>query len=212
MEENEGITTKNEIKKYVQYYHTFIGRKIANFEANFIDRYTPVNATLLSVGCGPAIIENILYQSRKDIQLFTLDKNKEMLNNIPLYLRPIKADAAHLPFVTSIFDIIVCVTSLEFMSDPKETLHEIYRVLKPKGKLLVFLLNPQSNYVQQKMKEKDSYIGENIQQKTHKTITSTINQLFNKNELSFNLSIRNNKITKESSRNTARLIIIKAIK
>lgn len=212
MEENEGIITKNEIKKYVQYYHTFLGRKIANFEANFIDRHTPVNATLLSIGCGPAIIENILYQSRKDIQLFTLDKNKEMLENIPLHLRPIQADAAHLPFVTSIFDIIVCVTALEFISEPKEAIHEIHRVLKPKGKLLAFLLNPQSNYVQQKMKEKDSYIGRNIQQKTNKNITLAINHLFNKTELSFNLSIRNNKITKESSRNTARLLIIKAIK
>jgi ubiquinone/menaquinone biosynthesis C-methylase UbiE len=209
---NEGIKTKNEINKYVNYYHTPLGRKIANFEANLIDRNTPANATLLSIGCGPAIIENILYQSRGDIHFFTLDKNKEMLDNIPLHLRPIQADASHLPFISSILDIIVCVTSLEFMSNTKKALNEIHRVLKPKGKLLAFLLNPQSTYVQQKMREKNSYIGANIQQKTNENIIAAIDHLFNQNEFMFNLSIRNNKITNASSRNMARLRIIKAIK
>ena len=135
-----------------------------------------------------------------------------MLSFVPSYLHPIQADAVKIPINSAIADILVCITSLEFMNNPKQSLHEIYRIIKPNGIFFALLLNPNSSYVQQKTSEGNSYIGRNLQQKTYDAIISTITQLFNHYESSIDLYIENNKIKKESSPNNARLLIVKAIK
>jgi len=167
---------------------------------------------VVSIGCGPAVIEETLYQIRNDLTVFTLDKNKEMLSIVPSYLHPIQADAEKIPINSAIADLLICITSLEFMNDPKQSLHEIYRIIKPNGIFLALLLNPDSTYVKQKTNEGGSYIGMNLQQKTYDVIISTITRLFNQYESSIDLYIENNKIKKESSPNNARLLIVKAIK
>ncbi|MBS3802372.1 MAG: class I SAM-dependent methyltransferase [Candidatus Thermoplasmatota archaeon] len=167
---------------------------------------------MVSIGCGPAVIEETLYQIRNDLTVFTLDKNKEMLSFVPSYLHPIQADAEKIPIKSAIADILICITSLEFMSNPKQSLHEIYRIIKPNGIFLALLLNPDSTYVKQKISEGKSYIGRNLQQKTHHVIISTITRLFNQYESKVDLYIENNKIKEESSPNNARLLIMKAIK
>lgn len=167
---------------------------------------------MLSIGCGPAVIEERLYQIRNDITVITLDKNREMLSIVPSHLHPIQADAVKIPFNSSTADLLICITSLEFMKNPKQSLHEIYRIIKPNGIFLALLLNPDSNYVKQKTSEGNSYIGRNLQQKTYDTIISTITHLFNHYESSVDLYIENDKIKKESTPNNARLLIMKAIK
>ncbi len=208
----KGWITKTNSKKYVDYYQTPLGKEIATFEASLIDKIAPVQATVVSVGCGPAVIEEILHQIRNDLTVFTLDKNKEMLSFVPSYLHPIQADAEKIPINSAIADLLICITSLEFMNDPKQSLHEIYRIIKPNGIFLALLLNPDSTYVKQKTNEGGSYIGMNLQQKTYDVIISTITRLFNQYESSIDLYIENNKIKKESSPNNARLLIVKAIK
>ncbi|MBS3778495.1 MAG: class I SAM-dependent methyltransferase [Candidatus Thermoplasmatota archaeon] len=208
----EGIKTDKEIKKYVDYYQTPLGKRIAEFEANLINTYTPAQATVVSIGCGPAVIENNLYQSRNDIKLITLDKNKEMLKFVPSSLHPVQASATKIPLTSTIADILICITSLEFMNNPKQSLHEIYRIIKPNGIFFALLLNPDSRYVQQKTSEGNSYIGRNLQQKTYDVIISTISQLFNHYESKVDLYIEKCEIKKESSPNNARLLIMKAIK
>jgi len=118
----------------------------------------------------------------------------------------------YLPFSSLSFDAAICITSLEFMTHPEKTIREIHRVLIPKGLLLALLLNPQSTYVQQKMNEKDSYIGSNIQQKTIKYILLHITHLFDETESHVDLPIDNNEIQENLSNDTARLLIMKARK
>ena len=135
-----------------------------------------------------------------------------MISFVPSYLHPIQADAVKIPINSSIADLLICITSLEFMNDPKLSLQEIYRIIKPNGIFLVLLLNPDSTYVKQKTSEGNSYIGRNLQQKTYDVIISTITHLFNHYKSSVDLYIENEKIKKESTPNNARLLIMKAIK
>jgi ubiquinone/menaquinone biosynthesis C-methylase UbiE len=135
-----------------------------------------------------------------------------MLSVAPSYLNPLYADAKYIPLRSRIADIMVCITSLEFMNNSKQALDEIYRIIKPNGIFFALLLNPDSSYVQQKTSEGNSYIGRNLQQKTYDVIISTISQFFNHYESKVDLYIENDKIKKESSQNNARLLIMKAIK
>jgi len=47
------------------------------------------------------------------------------------------ADGGHLPFGDGAFDAVTCLEALEFMPDPRATLREMARVLKPGGVMLV---------------------------------------------------------------------------
>jgi ubiquinone/menaquinone biosynthesis C-methylase UbiE len=167
---------------------------------------------LLSVGCGPAIIENKLHLLRRDIRFLCLDINREMLCFVPKYLNPIQANALHLPFFNESIDFVFCITSLEFMNKPRQVLTEINRVLKYRGTFLGLLLNPHSDYVNKKLNQCNSYIGKNYQLKSYEIITRTINNLFNQNTSCYGLYVENNDVTDQSSRNNARLLIMKAIK
>lgn len=52
-------------------------------------------------------------------------------------LRLIQQDAASLPFADGSFDAVTCVEALEFLLNPSAALHEMTRVLRPGGVLLV---------------------------------------------------------------------------
>lgn len=96
------------------------------------------------------------------------------------------------------------------MDHPEKGIQEIHRILKPKGILLAFFLNPQSTYVQHKMHESGSYIGTHIQQKTIDSITLTITDLFDQTNSWVDLFIEDDEIVPRSSNDNARLLIIKA--
>lgn len=49
----------------------------------------------------------------------------------------IRQDATRLPFTSESFDAVACVEALEFMPEPKQTLAEMVRVLRPGGVFLV---------------------------------------------------------------------------
>jgi ubiquinone/menaquinone biosynthesis C-methylase UbiE len=48
-----------------------------------------------------------------------------------------KADAAALPFKNAFFDFIICTNSFHHYFNPSKVLNEVYRVLKPGGKIYI---------------------------------------------------------------------------
>ncbi len=56
----------------------------------------------------------------------------------------LQADMQNLPFQDNSFDVISAITSLEFVQDINQAINEAKRVLKPKGYLLVAVLNQSS--------------------------------------------------------------------
>ncbi len=59
-------------------------------------------------------------------------------------LKVILARGEALPFAAAVFDLVLLVTVLCFVREPLQVLQEAYRVLKPRGQLVVALLDPHS--------------------------------------------------------------------
>lgn len=181
-------------------------------EAELISEHAKKNVTLLSIGCGPGIIEEQLHHFRKDIYIITLDKNYGMLKNVPSQLHPILADASRLPFGKYTFEIVICITSLEFMKHPENVIRKIYNILKPKGILFVLMLNLESDYIQQKIEKKDSYIGKNLNRDSFSTICPAITDIFAETKTGFVLVNKEGIMHKKSTGKEGFLLMMKAIK
>ncbi|MEW6447703.1 MAG: methyltransferase domain-containing protein [Bacillota bacterium] len=63
---------------------------------------------------------------------------KKMKEGKAVFLR---ADVASLPFAPESFDAAVCFTVLEFTRKPEEALRELWRVIKPGGRMVIGMLN-----------------------------------------------------------------------
>ncbi len=62
----------------------------------------------------------------------------ETLDSAPRYAPTIVGDIHALPFSDGSVPAILCVSTFEHINDPKRAAEEMYRVLKPGGKLLLF--------------------------------------------------------------------------
>jgi SAM-dependent methyltransferase len=60
-------------------------------------------------------------------------ENSKNLKNISFY----KASVEELPLANDYFDNIICTNSFHHYFNPKKVLSEIYRVLKPKGRIYI---------------------------------------------------------------------------
>ena len=109
---------------------------------NHLEKYHPTTATLLDVGCATGLflkairqkgwlvagVEPSAYASNYAWQQFGLDVRHGTL------------EEANFP--SQLFDVVTMWDVLEHVFDPKQTLHEIARILKPKGVLALSLPNP----------------------------------------------------------------------
>ena len=61
------------------------------------------------------------------------DLSHRALSGLPTGLRPVCADALHLPFADAAFDFVFCASLVEHVPDPPQMLREVWRALKPGG-------------------------------------------------------------------------------
>src|SRR5438552_9366791 len=98
---------------------------------------------ILDAGCGNGRYSRfLLRQADADAILTAFDYSQGMLQRARDRLGPervtqVAADLTRLPYADSTFDAIVCGWVLEHLPDPQPGLHELARVLKPGGKLLL---------------------------------------------------------------------------
>ncbi len=101
---------------------------------------------LLDLGTGPGDIPILLVERCPEVQVRAIDLSEEMLKIARLQVakaglsRRIDfqlVDAKSLPFGDAFFDGVFSNTILHHVSDPVTFLREAYRVLKPKGRLLI---------------------------------------------------------------------------
>ncbi len=148
----------DKIDRYMESCRTEFWQKVFRIELEYILKHLVKSEEVLSVGCGPAIIERAL--SEYGFSLTGLDVSREALECAPDGVRTVAARAEDMPFPASSFDAVICVASLQFIEDFRKALDETTRVLRPKGKLLVMLLNPESDFIKKKLRDPNSYVHE----------------------------------------------------
>jgi len=133
--------------------------------------------TVLEAGCGTGRWINSLTQKGQSI--FGLDYSFEMLrlakvNNAGLDI--VNANAVHIPFKESIFDMIFCVNAIHHFPDKRKFIQQCKEVLTNQGMLAVFGVDPHI--------DKQWYVYEyfeNVYENDLKRFPSleSLNQIFN---------------------------------
>jgi len=68
-------------------------------------------------------------------------------------VRFVRGDAATLPLAASAFDLVLSVTTLEFVAHPEQAIDEMWRAVRPGGRLVVGVLNALSPWAWARRRE-----------------------------------------------------------
>jgi len=100
---------------------------------------------ILDAGCGTGLFTAAL--AMRGVRVTGVDVSLAMLTIARKRCRGFssvvltRADIAALPVPAESFDAVVCFTVLEFIYHPQEALREMWRVVRPGGRLVVGVLN-----------------------------------------------------------------------
>jgi len=196
------------MEKYFQSCKSEFWKKVFKAELDYILHQLKGTKDVLSVGCGPAIIEEGL--AEQGFNITGLDISKEALGQSPDSIRTVVGPAEKMGFADCSFDAVVYVASLQFIERYKKAIKETARVLKSDGKLLVMLLNPQSEFFKEKTKNPNSYVNK-IKHTDLKEIEKAALEYFSV-KTEYCLGIKGIEIFQSTDANTASLYIIKGTK
>ncbi len=196
------------MEKYLKSCRSDFWKAVFQAELDYIMHEIKGAKDILSVGCGPAIIETDL--AKHGFNITGLDISKEALGQAPDNIRTVIGHAEIMEFENCSFDAAVYIASLQFIEKYKQAIKETARVLRSHGKLLIMLLNPQSEFFKEKIKNPDSYINK-IKHIDLKKIENAISEFFSIKTEYF-LGIKGTEIFQSSDTNLAILYIIQGIK
>jgi len=196
------------MQRYLQSCKTEFWKKVFKAEADYVLQELEAAKDVLSVGCGPAIIEAALSEHGFDVT--GLDISKEALDQAPDSIRKVAGSAENMDFADSSFDAVIYVASLQFIEEYRQAIKETARVLRSGGKLLAMLLNPKSQFYRQKAKNASSYISK-IKHPHLARIQATIAQYFSVRTEYF-LGINGKQIFQTQNPDLAALYVIKGTK
>ena len=99
-----------------------------------------INGKLLDIGCADGTTTNQIKKRFAHLEITGVDFYKDALKFAKRSYQQIDfihADAHRLPFRRSSFDTVTTIEVLEHMHEIEQVIKEIYRVLKPKGSLII---------------------------------------------------------------------------
>jgi ubiquinone/menaquinone biosynthesis C-methylase UbiE len=109
-----------------------------------LEQVTVADRHLLDVGCGTGQFAPHLLQRYPDITYWGLDLSAQMLEQgrarfgaFPNRTIIVKGDSERLPFRSNAFDIVTCSHSFHHYPRQSDVVREMYRVLRPGGKLML---------------------------------------------------------------------------
>ncbi len=193
------------MEKYLQSCKSKFWKKVFEAELDYVLDQLKGTKDILSVGCGPAIIEAGL--SEQGFNVTGLDISKEALNQAPDSIRTVRGSAENMDFTESSFDAVIYVASIQFIERYKEAIKQSARVLRSGGKLLIMLLNPESEFFKEKTQNPDSYINK-IKHINLTEIEKTIADYFSV-QTEYFLGIKGDKIFQSRNPDLASLYVIK---
>ena len=150
------VSSTTEIQDYLKSCQSAFWQAVFRAETDYLLRHITPGEEILSVGCGPAIIESAL--SAHGCRVTGLDVSREALDRAPDAIRTVVGRAEEMPFPADSFDAVIYVASLQFVENFAAALHGTRRVLRPRGKLLAMLLNPAAQFFQTKLLDPNSYL------------------------------------------------------
>jgi SAM-dependent methyltransferase len=129
---------------YADWRRSTLGRITDALEERLLlDRIGPAGGLrILDVGCGDGVLDTRLAQA--GARVTGLDASADMIaaarhraKAAGVDVDLVEGDAGNLPFSAGRFDCVVSVATLCFVDDPRATIREIVRVLKPGGRLIL---------------------------------------------------------------------------
>ncbi len=171
---------------------------------NLVEKFVEDNDKVLDLGCGSG--RNFINKG----EWYGVDFSKEMLKfaRKKNYIELKKANVWDTEFKSEFFDKIICITTLhciESKEKRQKTFGEIYRILKPKGKLIITVWNKNSKRWKNKPKEK--FVGWNLND-THEEKVLRYYYLYDFDELKNELENAGFKIFKHNNIDARNLVLI----
>jgi ubiquinone/menaquinone biosynthesis C-methylase UbiE len=125
-------------KSFHRFYFHFTQKRVVSLLNLHEDQF------LLDIGCGTGwavryaagLVKNKGKFYGIDISSKMIDKAENNCSGCE-NIHFCKADAAALPFAGDFFDFIICTNSFHHYFSPSKVLNEVYRVLKPGGKIYI---------------------------------------------------------------------------
>ncbi|MCK9230192.1 MAG: class I SAM-dependent methyltransferase [Syntrophales bacterium] len=142
--------------RYLDACREVFWQKVFQHELEYLALHLKGCRDVLSIGCGPAVIEGGL--AALGFNVTGVDVSREALNCAPDNVRTVVARAEDMSFPDSSFDAAIYVASLQFVGDYRAALERTTRVLRPHGRIIIMLLNTESDFVKKKSRDPDSYM------------------------------------------------------
>ncbi|MEO6455116.1 MAG: class I SAM-dependent methyltransferase, partial [Ginsengibacter sp.] len=131
-------------------------KKVNPYE--FVDKYLKKyidnlsEAKILEAGCGPGVFLRVLGSNYPNHTIKGIDISEDRVGQANIKLaglnnaKAIKGDIYKLPFPDNYFDFIYSRFLYEYLQHPVAATKELYRVCKPKGKILLQDLDSQFTF------------------------------------------------------------------
>jgi ubiquinone/menaquinone biosynthesis C-methylase UbiE len=118
----------------------------------------PSEGRILDIGTGPGFLLKELHELNPNLRPYGLDISESIvqiarsnLRKLGIEPRVFHGDIQNAPFKNNFFDIVTCSNSLSYWPNPLKGINEIYRILKPDGKAVLF--EPYKEFDFQKIEE-----------------------------------------------------------
>jgi ubiquinone/menaquinone biosynthesis C-methylase UbiE len=193
-----------DMKKYVETCREGFWQNISRYETEYLVAHLKNCHDVLSVGCGPAIIEGKL--AEYGFNVTGLDVSEEALSCAPDSVRTFVGRAEKMPFAEASFDAVIYVASLQFIDDYRKALQQSFKVLRTEGRIIIMLLNPQSDFFKQRRLEPDSYV--NLIRHTDLQVMEDVMRKFFDIKTEYILGVRDEEISDSNSPAEAALYAI----
>jgi len=196
--------SKDISERYLESCRKEFWQKVFQLELEYLIQQMEGCRDVLSVGCGPAIIEGGL--AKRGFNVTGLDVSQETLNCASDQVRTVASRAEDMSFPESSFDAVIYVASLQFVEDYRKALEKSVSVLRPDGKVIVMLLNPESTFFKDRFRDPGSYVSK-IRHTDLKTMEAVIAERFAVRTEYF-LGVKDNKVFESANAADAALYII----